>query len=436
MYTLRQYLTTLEEPSGLCRTLEPVELCRDQQGRPLYAVGNSAAVFRIRREGRLQALRCYMRPAEHLAEIYGSRLLTRELFLYTSPDEGVWCDVVVDDWVEGRTLREEIDLALQAADRERLGALANRFDRLAARLVADDWAHGDLKPENIVVRPSGELQLIDFDAMFLPAFAGRRSPELGTTAYQHPAREAGDLDASLDDYPAALISTALHALALDPSLAARHASDGLLFTPSRMDRDGVLEEVLTLFEQRGMAVAYRIARLLCSPTLQLFGLEHLLRLAVARADRKGCPGGAETGGAATEGAAGAGEMAGSAPGEVPSPAAETARTDTGAERAEEMAGEETEPGEEPELFVENGLWGYRCNGREVIPPLYDCGFDFSEGLAAVRLGHTWHYIDRNGRTRLSLPGCEAVKPFRSGRARIFRDGTCRTIDPEGHECGE
>lgn len=397
MYTLRQYLTTLEEPSGLCRTLEPFELCRDQQGRPLYAVGNSAAVFRIRREGRLQALRCYMRPAEHLAEIYGSRLLTRELFLYTSPDEGVWCDVVVDDWVEGRTLREEIDLALQAADRERLGALANRFDRLAARLVADDWAHGDLKPENIVVRPSGELQLIDFDA---------------------------------------LISTALHALALDPSLAARHASDGLLFTPSRMDRDGVLEEVLTLFEQRGMAVAYRIARLLCSPTLQLFGLEHLLRLAVARADRKRCPGGAETGGAATEGAAGAGEMAGSAPGEVPSPAAETARTDTGAERAEEMAGEETEPGEEPELFVENGLWGYRCNGREVIPPLYDCGFDFSEGLAAVRLGHTWHYIDRSGRTRLSLPGCEAVKPFRSGRARIFRDGTCRTIDPEGHECGE
>lgn len=448
MYTLRQYLTTLEEPSGLCRTLEPFELCRDPQGRLLYAVGNSAAVFRIRREGRLQALRCYMRPAEHLEEIYGSRLLRRELFLYTSPDEGVWCDVVVDDWVEGRTLREEIDLALQAADLERLGALADRFDRLAVRLVADDWSHGDLKPENIVVRPSGELQLIDFDAMFLPAFAGRRSTELGTTAYQHPAREAGDFDASLDDYPAALISTALHALALDPSLAARHASDGLLFTPSRMGRDGVLEEVLSLFELRGMAVAYRIARLLCSPTLRLFGLERLLRLAVTRADREGRTGGAETGGAATEGAAGAGkvtetgETAGSAPGEVPSPAVEAARTDTGAERAVGMAGEEpepgekTEPGEEPELFVENGLWGYRCNGREVIPPLYDCGFDFSEGLAAVRLGHTWHYIDRSGRTRLSLPGCEAVKPFRGGRARIFRDGTCRTIDPEGCECGE
>ena len=33
--------------------------------------------------------------------------------------------------------------------------------------------------------------------------------------------------------------------------------------------------------------------------------------------------------------------------------------------------------------------------------LYDCGFDFTEGLAAVRLGATWHYIDGAGRT-LSL----------------------------------
>lgn len=237
--------------------------------------------------------------------------------------------------------------------------------------------------------PTGELQLIDFDAMFLPAFAGRRSPELGTRAYQHPAREAADFDVSLDDYPAALISTALHALALDPSLARRHASDGVLFTPSRMRDDGVLEEVLTLFEERGMAIAYRIARLLLSPTLKLFGLAGLLARAVEAADAANGP-----------------------------------------------AGEKTPPdgGQTPELFAENGLWGYRCGERVVVAPLYDCGFDFSEGLAAVRLGHTWHYIDPAGVTRLSLPGCEAVKPFRGGRARIFRRDGVHVIDREGHEC--
>ena len=54
---------------------------------------------------------------------------------------------------------------------------------MAAALTADDWAHGDLKPENIVADNRGRLHLIDFDAMFLPAFAGRHSPELGTAAY-------------------------------------------------------------------------------------------------------------------------------------------------------------------------------------------------------------------------------------------------------------
>ena len=69
----------------------------------------------------------------------------------------------------------------------------------------------------------------------------------------------------------------------------------------------------------------------------------------------------------------------------------------------------------------------------VVPPLYDNGFDFSEGLAAVLLGHTWHFIDPEGRTRLSCPGCDVVKPFRRGRARIRRNGRWSEIDPAGHE---
>lgn len=72
-----------------------------------------------------------------------------------------------------------------------------------------------------------------------------------------------DFDASLDDYPAALISTALHALALDPTLYARYSeADGLLFTPQKIGTDAALCEVLALFERRGLAAQYRIARLL------------------------------------------------------------------------------------------------------------------------------------------------------------------------------
>ena len=87
----------------------------------------------------------------------------------------------------------------------------------------------------------------------------------------------------------------------------------------------------------------------------------------------------------------------------------------------------------PELFVGNGLWGYRTPERIVIPPLYDCGFDFTEGLAAVRVGQAWHYIDIEGRPRIRCAGYEAVKPFRNGRAEVIRDGRRLEIDRAGRE---
>ena len=286
MHTLRQYLLTLSDPEGLLRTLAGAEVCRDAQGRILYAAGNSAAVFRIRHRGQVRSLRCYLRPMRHLREIYGERLLERELYLYDSSGAGTWVDVVVGDWIEGETLLEAAEHAAAERDTQRLEALAAAFDALAAPLVSDDRAHGDLKPENIIVDAQGALRLIDFDAAYLPEFAGEQSPELGTAAYQHPARTAADFNERLDDYPAALISTALHALALDPTLRERYPeSDGLLFTPREILRgcDTACREVMEFFERRGMALQYRIARLLASPTPQLFGLAEFLAASVREA---------------------------------------------------------------------------------------------------------------------------------------------------------
>lgn len=73
--------------------------------------------------------------------------------------------------------------------------------------------------------------------MFLPVFAGEKSPELGTAAYQHPGRTAEDFDASIDDYSIATISTTLHALALEPGLLARYnRGEGLLLSPRKIVR--------------------------------------------------------------------------------------------------------------------------------------------------------------------------------------------------------
>lgn len=388
MYTLRQYLFTLEDPRGLCRTLGPFELCRDASGRPCCSTGNSAYVFRIRRAGRTCALRCYARPTPRLRELYGPRLLPAELYLYTASDRGEWVDVVLDDWIEGAPLDGCIARAAEAGDCSALARLAGAFDRLALRLTEAEWAHGDLKPENILVEPSGALRLIDWDAMYRPEFAGRRSPELGTAAFQHPGRTADDFDARIDDFPAALIATALHALALDPTLWQRWGGgDELLFSPRQIARDRALAEVVERFAREGCAAAYRLARLLGSPTYRLPGLPRLF-------------------------AALLGSQAAAAPDE----------TD-----------EEAGPDAVPELFVEEGLWGYRIARRVVVEPLYDCGFEYSEGLAAVRLGSWWHFLDTAGRTVLHCPPCDAVKPFRNGRALVVRGSRRTEIDRTGRE---
>ena len=412
MFSLRQYLTTLSDPCGLTRTLGEVEVCRDAAGRMCFSVGNSAAVFRIRHEGRIRSLRGYFRPQRHLREIYGERLLEKELFLYTSPEEGVWVDVVIGEWIEGENLYDAIARAATDRDTQRLTFLSRAFDRLAAVLVADDRAHGDLKPENILVDRTGALHPIDFDAAYLPCFAGERSPELGTAAYQHPGRTAEDFNARIDDYPAALISTALHTLSVAPELWERYGDpDTLLYDPRKIAADRALQESLSRFEELGMAVEYRIAQLLYAPRPELFGLPALLSEAVRRAGR-----------------------AAKKEREAAAPAAKTAAQPAGraATEAKATAAEATKT-EMPELFVEQGRWGYRTAREVVIPPLYDNGFDFTEGLAAVLLGRTWHFIDPEGNTRLSCPGCESVKPFRNGRARIVRGGIRREIDPEGRE---
>ena len=74
MFTLRQYLTTLADTHGLTKTLGGMEVCRDSRGRMCYTVGNSAIVFRVRHEGRIRSLRCYMHHPRHLAEIYGGQV--------------------------------------------------------------------------------------------------------------------------------------------------------------------------------------------------------------------------------------------------------------------------------------------------------------------------------------------------------------------------
>jgi hypothetical protein len=205
------------------------------------------------------------------------RLLGEELFVHSSSGTAGWVDLVEGEWIEGETLDVAIARAARAGDGARLGELSDAFDALCRELLAAEWAHGDLKPENIVVRaskpngpatPLATLTLIDCDAMWIPALAGQRAAELGTPGWRHPGRTADRFDKRIDDYPALLISASLHALALRPALFARfNTPDTLLVSPSEAaaGTSVALDEMSRLFAAEGLEREYLMTEALTSP---------------------------------------------------------------------------------------------------------------------------------------------------------------------------
>ncbi len=372
-------LSVLEHPRGMMRTLTDLEPCRDEAGEPICRMGNSALVAKVRIAGRVCKLRCYLRPKRNLAAIYRREFLPAEMFVPLEDGSGSWHDVVVEPWIEGESLQCALVRAASAGDREALRRLAAAFDRFAVWLLAQEWAHGDLKPDNLIVEPDGRISAIDFDAMYRPDEPGMVCDECGTRAYQHPSRTMEVFDASVDDYPVAFISTALHALALDPSLWSHcEGGDVLLMDPVEAvaARSAVLEQVERLFARTGDAVRCRVARMLRSRYCRLPELYRILEYGV-----------------------------------------NGAREAVGTLRLE----------------GEGGLWGYRDDEGFVIPPLYDCAFEFGDGRALVRMCGFIHFIDRRGAVRIDCSDCDAVRPFRGGVAEIVRGGRRVTVDPDGAE---
>jgi hypothetical protein len=69
-------------------------------------------------------------------------------------------------------------------------------------------------------------------------------------------------------------------------------------------------------------------------------------------------------------------------------------------------------------------------GTPVSSLRFDDALDFSEGLAAVRLGRQWGYADRSGQISIA-PQFESAEPFSEGLAAVRQNGKTGFIDPSG-----
>jgi hypothetical protein len=385
--------------------LNNVVFAEDKRGEIDFQSGSNAIIFKLFVDGVNCAMKCYMTTAPGQEERQGRvvdylnslnsplfdsscRLLRDELYVYDGLGNGSYHSALLRPWTEGVTLRRWLTERCQAKEREAIRAMARRFTALSLELVGQAWAHGDLKPDNLIVTPSGELRLIDFDSAFIPSLAGSLSVELGTPGFQHPLRDARFYNRHLDDYSLALIGTALYALAEFPEGFDAAEDEKLLFDPQEAvhGRCEALHRIKAHWVDSGQTALYQLAARLSRPAPEIPDLPEVLQQITEAQERAG----------------------------VNTNIIATSNTDT------------------PELYRQNGFYGYRSpQGDHLTEAIYDDGHPFGEGLALVRLGKKYTYIDRRGVKRIDASAYDEAKSFYGGRAAVRKSGKWGYIGLDG-----
>ena len=243
---ISEYVTAIQDAGDNLEQLAHLTPVLDDHGEPYRSSGAFAVVFKMQDKstGKYYALKCFTEEQEGRADAY--RQIADELDLLDSPyitsvkymEKELFVDsqceedefpVLLMDWVEGETM--EAYIAANYHNQSVMSMLCYRFGKMAAWLRTQSFSHGDIKPDNIIVRPDGSLTLVDYDGMFVPSMKGSQSPTIGTRDFCHPLRTVDDFDETIDDFSLASIALSLKAISMKSTLLDIYgASDRLLFS--------------------------------------------------------------------------------------------------------------------------------------------------------------------------------------------------------------
>ena len=243
---ISEYVRAIQDASSNLDQLAHLVPVLDDHGEPYRSSGAFAVVFKMKDEQteKCYALKCFTEEQEGRAGAYRQiadelefvdssyitsvKYLDKEIFVDSSCEEDEF-PVLLMDWIDGETM--ETYIAENYQDNYTMAMLCYRFCKMTAWLRSQLFAHGDIKPDNIMVRPDGSLTLVDYDGMFVPAMKGQKSPTIGTKDFSHPLRTVDDFNETIDDFALASIALSLKAISLKSSLLDEYgAADRLLFS--------------------------------------------------------------------------------------------------------------------------------------------------------------------------------------------------------------
>ncbi len=249
----QDYNEAIQDPQG---SLDDAELrggeaTTNALGMPMPRSGNFADVYEFNCSATKSkwAIKCFTRHVPGQRERYteitnalkDARLPFAVEFQYLVKGirvRGDWYPILKMRWVEGLLLNEFVRDNLDKP--VLLGQLGQIWGRMAKRLREAQIAHADLQHGNVLLVAGSKssslaVKLIDYDGMFVPALANKKSGEVGHPNYQHPQRlREGIYNVEVDRYPLLVVATALKALSVGGrELWERHDNgDNLLFRES------------------------------------------------------------------------------------------------------------------------------------------------------------------------------------------------------------
>ena len=244
---ISEYIEAIKSAEDNFEELSYLRPVLGDDGLPVMTSGNFAVVFKMKdeRDGKFYALKCFTKDQEGRYESYRLiadeleyvssnyltpiRYLDKELFVDTNQTDETEFPVLLMDWVEGKTL--DVYISENINNQYALEMLAYQFNKMTAWLITQSFAHGDLKPDNILMKDDGQLVLVDYDGIYVPAMKGQKARELGSPGFRHPLRTEESFDEHIDDFSIASIALSLKAIALKPALWNEYGgNDRLLFT--------------------------------------------------------------------------------------------------------------------------------------------------------------------------------------------------------------
>lgn len=196
----------------------------------LFGSGAFAAVFKGSLHGTNYAIRCFLTAEDETINRY------KTICDYLNAIQAPWkteCEFIENEisingksypilkmeWLNGLLINQFVSNHL--SDNDVLTELQKKLVAISNDIEKHKIGHGDLQCGNIIITGTSsyfQVKLIDYDGMYVPALANKKSIEKGRSEFQHPKRTLHNFNPEMDRFSFWVMITALEAIKIDKTL--------------------------------------------------------------------------------------------------------------------------------------------------------------------------------------------------------------------------